>query len=543
MSSSGTLQPLLCALGVVGLLSSASPAQVTTCINLAPDGSPGNGGTGGMAISADACWLAFQSLASNLVAGDTNAQDDIFIRARETGITERVSVSSSAAESNGASERPYLSADGRCVVFTSSATNLVAGDTNNHKDVFLRDRLLGTTERVSLTAAGLQPSDDCVGLGVSGDGNSIVFVSKANNIIPGVARSQVYVRDRSLERTICVSVSSEGTAGDDDSSSGSISADGRYIAFDSFAENLAPDTNGNLVDVFLHDRQEHTTELISVDNQGAQVDEWADDPALSADGRFVAFVSVGEFVDVPFPNTANVWVRDLATGVVELGSADADGAQLGQMNPPAISADGRYLVLNSLFGGIPVRLRDRLTGTVEVLSIGTHGELPGLTSVFAWDQCLSADGRFALFGSAAANLVPGDTNGVTDVFLRDRRPFFADLGQGLAGVSGVPALTPSGVLLAGEPVSFALSAANPLATSALFVSPFVVAVPFKGGTLVPAPTLLLPFTTSPAGQAALSLLWPTSLPSDFQLVFQWWIKDAAGPAGFAGSNAVSAITP
>jgi hypothetical protein len=344
---------------------------VTTCISLAPDGSPGNGESGAPAISKDARWAAFQSGATNLVAGDTNAKDDIFIRELDVGLTERVSVSTSGAESNGASERPFLSTDGRCV----------------------------------------------------------------------------------------------------------------------------------------------------------------------------AFVSVGEFVDVPLPNTASVWVRDIAAGVVELGSADTDGAQLGQMNPPAISADGRYLVLNSLFGGVPVRLRDRLTGTVEVLSVGTHGELPGLTSNFAYDQCLSADGRFALFGSSAGNLVPGDTNGVTDVFLRDRRPFFADLGQGLAGVSGVPALSPSGVLLAGEPVSFALTAAHPLAASALLISPVAAAAPFKGGTLVPAPTLLLPFTTSPAGQAALSVAWPAKLPSNLQLYVQWWIQDDAAPAGVSGSNAVLAITP
>ena len=211
-------------------------AQTTERVSVASNGGQADSSSVNPAVSADGRFVAFESDASNLVGGDTNGLNDIFVHDRQTGTTERVSVATGGTEANGVSYTPAISADGRFVAFYSNATNLVGGDTNGTSDVFVHDRQTGTTERVSVATGG-----------------------------------------------------AEANGG---SSTAAISADGRFVAFHSDATNLVSgDTNGAR-DIFVHDRQTGTTERVSVATGGAQANSGSANPAISADGRFVAFYSV-----------------------------------------------------------------------------------------------------------------------------------------------------------------------------------------------------------------------------------------------------------
>jgi len=362
--------------GMCLLLSSTAHAQVTVRVSVNSNGDQANGICLDPSVSADGRYVAFWSYASFLVAGDTNNQPDVFVRDRQTGVTERMSVSSAGAQGDGNCQFSSISADGRYVAFASFASNLVPGDTNEIQDIFVRDRQTGTTERVSVDSAGTQGSMDAHEPSLSADGRYVTFWSEASDYVSNDtnAAGDVFVRDRQTGTTDRVSVDSAGTQGNDWSWFQWISADGRYVAFQSVATNLVPgDTNG-FRDVFVRDRLNHTTELVSVGSTGTQGngDSGYDGCAISGDGRYVAFGSgasnlvVGDTNDV-----GDVFVCDRQTGTIERVSVDSAGTQGNDTS------------------GVP---------------------------------SLSADGRCVAFGSAASNLVPWDTNGFTDIFLRDRQP-------------------------------------------------------------------------------------------------------------------------
>jgi Tol biopolymer transport system component len=162
------------------------------------NGAQGNDDSHFAAISADGRYVAFHSDASNLVAGDTNNARDIFVRDRQMGTTERVSVHSNGAQGNDWSFDPAISDDGRYVAFESRASNLAPGYTNGTVDIFVRDRLMGTTERVSVDSNGTQANYDSYSPDISGDGRYVAFQSLASNLVSGDTNgvSDVFVRDR-----------------------------------------------------------------------------------------------------------------------------------------------------------------------------------------------------------------------------------------------------------------------------------------------------------------------------------------------------------
>ena len=233
-------------------------------------GNEGNGDSWGWAISDDGRYVAFESVSNTFVANDNNHQSDIFVRDRSAGTTERISVDPNGNESNvGPSYYASMSADGRYVVFTSMATNLVAGDTNAHTDVFVRDRQSATTQLVSVDSAGNQGNDDSkLKADISADGRCVAFQSRATNLVAGDNNrtSDVFLRDLQNQTTERVSVNTAGTEANAWSEGPSLSGDGRFVAFDSNATNLVNGDGNWKKDVFVRDRQAGTTRRMCVDS-------------------------------------------------------------------------------------------------------------------------------------------------------------------------------------------------------------------------------------------------------------------------------------
>lgn len=391
---------------------------------------PAKGSSTDPDVSADGRFVAFHSDASNLVSGDTNDFGDVFVRDRLTGKTERVSVSSAGKQGNAPSDYPGISADGRFVFFNSYASNLVAGDTNENWDVFVRDRLTRTTERVSVSSSGKQGNGDSYGTLTSPDGRFVVFDSYASNLVAGDRHGylDVFVRDRLTGTTDRVSVNSAGKQARGTSYAAALSPDGRFVALSSWASNLvAGDTNREL-DVFVRDRLHGTTDRASVSSNGEQARGQSDFGSLSADGRFVAFHSDASNLVAGDTNRKwDVFVRDRLQGTTERVSVSSAGKQGNRRsNSPLISDDGRFVFFDSTATNLVDRdtndwrdvfMRDRLTGTTERLSVSSLGkQANGKSFLYA----VSTDGRFVAVVSKASNLVAGDTNESWDVFLRDR---------------------------------------------------------------------------------------------------------------------------
>jgi hypothetical protein len=376
----------------------------TECVSVTPSGTPGDLDSYNVSISADGRFVAFTSAADDLVPNDTNATQDIFVRDRQLGTTERVSVASNGAQgTSGGDSVPSISADGNLVAFGSFSDNLVAGDTNGTWDVFVRDRQMGTTERVSVDSNGVEANDISYGPAISADGRFVAFPSKATNLVLGDANGKcdVFVHDRQTGATERVSVATGGAEGDDHSglevneqTGIAISGDGRYVAFGSTATNLVAGDTNQLVDVFVHDRATGVTERVSVGPGGVEANERSSAPSLDDSGRFVGMYSyASNFVNGDTNVDGDVFVRDLSNGTIE---------------------------------------------RVSVATDGTEGNLQ------SFGPSVSSDGRFVAFGSSATTLVNGDTNGFGDTFIRDRAAtgFTSLCNPGVGGIIACPCANP-----------------------------------------------------------------------------------------------------
>jgi Tol biopolymer transport system component len=391
-------------------------------------------------ISADGKYVAFESYARNLAPGGVHAQPDVYVRDMKRGLTRRVTVDTAGEQADGkVAFVGGISKNGRYVVFTSDAGNLVPDDTNQRWDAFVRDLRYGITTRASLTADGAQiENGDAVADGVSGDGRYVVFTGTCTCVFPDGNRfhGDVYVRDLKKGTTRAASVAPDGTRGNDESGLAEISADGRYVVFASFASNLVPgDTNGTS-DVFRHDLRTGATIRVSVGPGGRQTTgglatyyPWANtSPSVSANGRYVAFFSYGDgLVDGPHA-AGDVYVRDVQAGTTTLVSAGLGGSAANDAPafpfvPTSITANGRYvgfvspasnLVAGDTNGwpdGFVRDLRKGITRRVSTGAFGQQGNFPTNELV------LDGDGDTAAFSSNATNLLPGDTNGRLDVFV------------------------------------------------------------------------------------------------------------------------------
>jgi Tol biopolymer transport system component/pimeloyl-ACP methyl ester carboxylesterase len=456
----------LFALGFFTLASALVGAQTTELVSRSMSGGFGDNdsGTYGAPVqSADGRYVAFTSAAYNLVAGDTNNWD-IFVRDRKTGTTERVSVDISGGQANGNSGGPGISADGRYVTFYSYASNLVGGDTNGVFDIFVRDRIKKTTERISINSIGGEGNFNSLWPVISGDGRFVAFQSDATNLVPNDLNNStdIFVRDRILGTTERVSLSSSGQEGNAGCYWLSINFDGRYVAFQSYASNLVPGDTNTYGDVFVRDRLTSQTEQISVDRAGRGGNEHSYEPSISADGRYVAFGSYASTLVARDGNgTHDIFVRDRQTKRTERISVGAKGGDAsGGSYWPMISADGQSvafisdatnLVVGDSNGRDDVFVRDRVQAKTELVSVDSVG---GQGNGPSFGPSISANGRLITFFSDATNLAPGDIAGWRDVFARDRGPLFPTIPLSLN-------LTPSTVPW-GATVSATITFSNPV---------------------------------------------------------------------------------
>ena len=433
----------------------------TQRVSVSSAGAEGNGPCDTpLSISADGRHITFLSSASDLVVGDTNGVRDVFVHDCQDGSTTRVSVDSAGAEGDNWCDSTAISADGRYVAFTSLASNLVAGDTNAAADIFVHDRQTGATTRVNLDSVGAEANDWSWSAAISADGRYVAFVSDASNLVAGDTNgtSDIFVHDRQTGQTTRVSVDSAGVEGDDWADSPSISADGRSVAFFSPSTNLvAGDTNG-ASDVFVHDRQTGLTVRASVSSAGAQGNGASLNPALAAGGRFVSFQSAADDLVAGDTNAkVDVFVHDLQTGQTTRESVDSAGAQVnGSSYTSALSADGRYLALRSVAtdlvsgdanGADDVFLRDRQAGLTTRVSLDAAGGEGNGASV---EPVITPDGRYVAFASQATDLVPGDTNGSMDIFVCAPVSVLPLTGGGaLAGLPPLPAGSRPAIVAAG----------------------------------------------------------------------------------------------
>lgn len=408
--------------GIFG--AAASGAGTTTGrLSVSSGGLQGNAGSLEGMIAADGRYVVFTSFASNLIRRDTNRAGDVFVRDLRTGTTRRVSVSASGGQVSDHSWFPSISADGRDVAFRSSAADLVPGDTNGESDIFVRDRVAKTTERVSVSTAGVEGNAmSRIGL-ISRDGRFVVFDSQASNLVAGDTNGKpdVFVRDLAKGTTTRISVSSQGAQAQGGTSfyqpALAVSGNDRYLAFQSDAANLVRRDTNHVSDVFVRDRWKHTTTRVSVAGGGGQANgESAGGISLSADGRYVAFASqASNLVPGDTNGVSDVFVRDrLAKTTQRISTAVRGGA--GAYSP-AISADGRVVVYVSedAAGLGTIVAFDRLTGETRRVSTSRSGGLPNMSSQA---PSITADDHWVVFTSYASNLVPSDTNAAADVFAR-----------------------------------------------------------------------------------------------------------------------------
>ena len=357
-------------------------------------------------ISADGRYVAFDSLSTNMVAGDTNNAYDVFLRDLQAKTTKRISVDSFGNQANGASNVPYISATGRFVAYVSSASNLVPNDTNGLQDIFLYDNQTQFTVLVSISSQGVQTNNFYTTMPtVSADGRYVAFISMASNLVAGDEDedTDVFVRDIQSQTTICASVDLNGKP--IISGAAEISANGRFVAYH--------DVNHRVV---VFDLQTKTSEIVSVASDGTlpNIGSASDDPTMSADGRYVVFISdANNLVPPDTLNNSGMYIHDRLTHTTQAITFDPmQGDSVG----PRVSADGRFIVFVQRYGDLYTYRYDTWLKKVEGVPVMLSGYLSYRPS---YSPSISDDGKFVAFTSDDNSLVEGDTFPGEDVFVRE----------------------------------------------------------------------------------------------------------------------------
>jgi Tol biopolymer transport system component len=497
------------------------------------------------------------------------------------------------------------------IVFSTSCP-LEPADTNILSDVYVRDFITGVTVLVSLSASGTASDGHSMAARISRDGSHVVFMSEATNIVPGVSGfTEIVYHDLVTGITELITVGMGGAPSNGDSGYPDLSSDGRYVVFTSFASNLVSGDVEGQRDVFLRDRALGITRRVSETSAGVGGVFWSAEPRISSDASAVLFLSYSPNLAISDPAGGNPdWlVYDTTSRLIEVASIGNTGIQpTSSIGPASISADGRYVAFtatNLLEANAPpgsAYVRDRQAGVTEVVTLSSGGTSGNNDS---YHPEISGDGRYVAFASRSSNLVPNDTNGVEDAFVRDRvmgttirvnvstegvegngqgipylaidssgrrvsfmtdastivqRPlcngmycydvFVADLGPSInlgSSSGGGPWRPYTRVVEQWAPNPWTLSLVdapvNSAALLAISTAPGVP-VPFGVGAILPWPAdFILTLTTGAMGEYALPFTWPASVPPGVQVLAQWGVADPVAPLGIALSNACVVARP
>ncbi len=497
-------------------LCAIASAQETKKVSVAVGGAVANGNSLTPAISADGRYVAFWSNATNLVPHDPNSRADIFLLDRQNGKMRCASLTSANQASNDDSFSLCLSADGRFVAFESIASNLVGAgnDTNGFSDIYLRDLVTGQTSIVSHPPGAVESNGNSRHPAISADGRYIAFESDATNFVAGDVNSapDVFVFDRVLGIVTLESVDTAGVQGDSDSREPAISADGRFLAFSSWAQNLGAPTSPASQNVYYRDRQLHTTSLVSRSAQGVPSNSPCNEIRMSANGTVIAFSSASSNL---VPNDTNgapdVFVWRSSLGFVTREDVASDGSELTDGEVPNLSGDGRYItfattdphaVPGDVNGTEDVIERDLELGINWLVSQSTTGVQGNNVS---YQNALNFDGTEVAFVSGASNF-DGPSFLNWQIFSRGfAPPYQPDLGHR----HGASMLVISGSdLSSGTNAQLSLIHAPKNAPGFLFIGLGVqpTFVPVLAGELVTLPlALVLPITTNNDGTFVASI--------------------------------------
>ncbi|MFT7640408.1 MAG: Tol biopolymer transport system component [Pirellulaceae bacterium] len=401
----------------------------------------GNAASTKPSISADGRYVAFASSATNLVGEDTNGNEHIFVYDRIDGTMKLLSESDGGQLGDRNSTDPVISADGKFVAFQSEARNLVPGDENGNsdpssgRDIFVYDLELNSIERVSLRDNGGESNQASGEPSISGDGRYVAFQSSANNLVSGyaVGNTNVYLYDRNAteSKIIGISVPFADIETNRDSLSPAISTDGAYVAFEFSVDKNDDnqDLNYRYTDIHLYSTASGAVERITGTKIGIAADgAKSEEPSISADGRYIAFESNHEDIDFYDTNNAiDIFVYDRVEGTTRRVSAN--GSTGGQMfkdsTNPSLSGDGRFVAFESMASNlvdldtnnsIDIFMTDLATGEIALASVNDAG-VQG--DDYSYLPSLSYDGRSMAFQSAASNMVPEDAGAVVDIFVAE----------------------------------------------------------------------------------------------------------------------------
>lgn len=372
-------------------------------------------------VSRDGGLLVFEA-GDAFVPEDDNGYIDVYAKDLATGAYTLVSAAADGTPGNNGSVNPEPIMHGRAVLFWSAADNLVPGDTNLAADVFLKDLDTGEVERVSLSSTGGQGNGDGWDIDASEDGRYVAWDSQASNLVPGDTnnRSDIFLRDRQEGTTVMVSRAPGGALGNGNSGEAKISADGSTVVFISFASNLVDLDLNNGQDVFAYDVATSAIERVNTATDGSEANHWGFAVEVDGTGRHVLFQTAASNL---VPNDANgaedTFVKDRVTGRTERVSVTSTGTEASSFSDGAISDDGRFVVFNS----VSSRLNPASFGQ---LNFYVHDRLTGATEVLSrtpegaqgdltsWHGDVSGDGTLVVWETRAPNLLPGDTNGVME---------------------------------------------------------------------------------------------------------------------------------
>jgi Tol biopolymer transport system component len=406
--------------------------------------------------------IVFATRATNVTPFDTNEKLDIVIRDRNNNSTDIIS-GHTPRSNDSSGDIVSLSADGRYVAFSSKATNLVPNDTNGKKDIFVRDTKNDTIKRVSFAIDGTQSRYDSTNPSISADGRYVTFESASDDLTTGgYHRIDILLYDCQTGITTLISNQSNHGDNSEHSQSPSISANGKYVVFKTLGALVSKDSNDK-VDIYLRNLDTGVTELVSVASDDSLGDNLSTFASISGDGRYVVFESYATNFssNASSGRYANIFIRDRQSGVTTLVSSAYDGSEAnGNSKIPSISEDGNFVVFESTATNLlsttdtndktDIFLYNRLTNTLKRVTNAIDGGESNKHSYLAYSLTISKDGRYIVFRSGASNLVANDTNGLYDAFLYDDkkqttiRLSMNNSGEQANSGSYAPSISPNG---------------------------------------------------------------------------------------------------